>query len=66
VFGSVTSGESNDISDIGFLIENGSAFGGGVDQYRVHQLLGIIPSFTLPRVEVRDFIKPVQTEAVAL
>ena len=66
VFGSVVRGESNDISDIDFLIENASAFGAGADQYEVQQLLGIIPTFALPKVEDRSFVKSVQTEAVAL
>jgi predicted nucleotidyltransferase len=73
VFGSVARGESNDVSDIDFLIEmdeNASAFGVGAFQYEVQQLLGInidvIPTFALPKVEDQDFVKPVQSEAVAL
>ena len=43
MFGSVASGESNDISDIDFLIErddNASAFRVGVFQCEVQKILG--------------------------
>jgi predicted nucleotidyltransferase len=73
VFGSVARGESNDISDVDFLIEmesNASAFGVGAFQYEVQQLLGthidVIPTFTLPNVEDKAFAQSVQSEAVAL
>lgn len=73
VFGSVARGESGDVSDVDFLIEMGddiSALGVGAFQYEVQQLLGIkidvIPTFALKRVEDQDFVKSVQSEAVAL
>lgn len=73
VFGSVARGESSSVSDVDFLIEmddNVSAFGVGAFQYEVQQLLGIhidvIPTFALNRVEDQDFVKSVQSEAVAL
>jgi predicted nucleotidyltransferase len=73
VFGSVARGESNEISDVDFLIEmdsDASAFGVGALQYEVQQLLGIhidvIPTFALPKVEDKAFIQAVQSEAVAL
>jgi predicted nucleotidyltransferase len=73
VFGSVARGESSDVSDVDFLIEmddNASAFGVGAFQYEAQQLLGInidvIPTFALKRVEDQDFVKSVQSEAVAL
>jgi predicted nucleotidyltransferase len=73
VFGSVARGESNEISDVDFLIEmdsDASAFGVGAFQYEVQQLLGIhidvIPTFALPKVEDKAFIQAVQSEAVAL
>ena len=66
MFGSVARGERDDISDIDFLVENASAFGVGADQYEVQQLLGIIPTFALPKVEDRSFVKSVQIEVVAL
>jgi predicted nucleotidyltransferase len=73
VFGSVARGQSSDVSDVDFLIEmdeNVSAFGVGAFQYEVQQLLGInidvIPTFALKRVDDQDFVKSVQSEAVAL
>ena len=73
VFGSVARGESNDTSDIDFLIElddNASAFGIGGFQYEVQQLLGInidvIPTFALPMVDDHTFVQSVQSEAIAL
>lgn len=73
VFGSVARGESSDVSDVDFLIEmddNASAFGVGAFQYEAQQLLGInidvIPTFALKRVEDHDFVKSVQSDAVAL
>ena len=73
VFGSVARGESSDVSDVDFLIEmddNVSAFGVGAFQYEAQQLLGInidvIPTFALKRVEDQDFVKSVQSEAIAL
>ena len=72
VFGSVARGESNDISDIDFLIEmddNASAFGVGAIKYEAQHLMGtdfdVIPTFALPKIEDQDFVKSVQTEAVA-
>jgi predicted nucleotidyltransferase len=73
VFGSVARGESNEVSDIDFLIEmeaGASAFGVGAFQFEVQQLLGIqtdvIPTFTLPYVEDKTFVQSVQAEAVAI
>jgi predicted nucleotidyltransferase len=73
VFGSVARGESGDVSDVDFLIEmdeNVSAFGVGAFQYEVQQLLGVridvIPTFALKRVDDQDFVKTVQSEAIAL
>jgi uncharacterized protein len=73
VFGSVARGESNEISDIDFLVEmeeSASALGVGAFQYEVQQLLGIrtdvIPSFALNRIEDQSFVQAVEHEAVAL
>lgn len=73
VFGSVARGESSEVSDIDFLVElesGASVFGVGAFQYEVQKLLGIqidvIPTFTLPKVEDRSFVRSVQAEAVAL
>ena len=73
VIGSVARGESNDNSDVDFLIElesDASAFGVGAFQYEVQQLLGthidVIPTFTLPNIEDKAFVQSVQSEAVAL
>jgi hypothetical protein len=69
VFGSVARGESNDVSDVDFLIEmdvNASAFGVGAFQYEVQQLLGIkidvIPTFALQKVEDQAFIRSLQSD----
>jgi predicted nucleotidyltransferase len=73
VFGSVARGESNDVSDVDFLIEmesDASAFGVGAFQYEAQQLLGthidVVPTFTLPNVDDEAFVHSVQAEAVAL
>ena len=73
VFGSVARGESNDVSDVDFLIEmddNVSAFGVGAFQYEVQQLLGknidVIPTFALQKVEDKAFVRSVQSDAVAI
>lgn len=73
VFGSVARGESNEISDVDFLIEmeaDASALGIGAFQFEAQQLLGIhidvIPTFTLPKVEDKIFVQSVQSEAIAL
>lgn len=73
VFGSIARGESNESSDVDFLIEmeaNASALGIGAFQYEAQQLLGVhidvIPTFTLPKVEDKIFVQAVQSEAVAL
>ena len=73
VFGSVARGESDETSDVDFLIkmeEGASALGVGGFQYEVQQLLGInvdvIPTFAFPNVDDREFVRNVQTEAVVL
>ena len=73
LFGSVARGESDEASDVDFLIElkhGASALGVGGFQYEVQQLLGInvdvIPTFVLPTVDDRDFVLKVQAKAVAL
>lgn len=73
VFGSIARGESNEISDVDFLIEmeaGASAFGVGAFQFEAQKLLGIhtdvIPVFALPRVEDKTFVHSVQAEAIAL
>jgi uncharacterized protein len=73
VFGSMARGESGKTSDVDFLIEmedGASALGVGGFQYEVQQLLGIkvdvIPAYVLPKVDDREFVRNVQTEAVAL
>ena len=73
VFGSVARGESNEISDIDFLIEmdaDASAFGVGAFQFEAQKLLGrqidVIPTFTLPKIEDKKFLRSLQSEAVAL
>ena len=73
VFGSVARGESNDVSDVDFLIEmddNVSALGVGAFQYEVQQLLGtsidVIPTFALQKVEDQAFVKSVRSDVVAI
>lgn len=73
VFGSVIRGESVETSDVDFLVEldeNASVLGLGGFQYEVQELLGlqvdVIPTFVLPKVEDREFVQTVQTEAAAL
>jgi len=73
VFGSVARGESEETSDVDFLIEmeeGASALGVGGFQYEVQQLLGInidvIPTYVFPSVDDREFVMSVQAEAVAL
>jgi predicted nucleotidyltransferase len=73
VFGSVARGESNDISDVDFLIEMDdtvSAFGVGAFQHEAQQLLGIqtdvIPTFALQEVEDQAFVRSVKADAVAI
>ena len=73
IFGSVARGESTAISDIDFMIEmdrDASALGIGGFQFEVQQLLGIgidvIPTFVFPKVDDKEFIQTIQSEAVAL
>ena len=73
VFGSVARGESKEFSDVDFLIEmddDASAFGVGAFQFEAQQLLGIhvdvVPTFTLPKVEDKNFVQSIQSEAVIL
>ena len=73
VFGSVARGNSQETSDVDFLIEmeeGASALGIGGFQYEVQQLLGrqidVIPTYVFPKVEDRQFIRAIQAEAVAL
>ncbi|MBL6960117.1 MAG: nucleotidyltransferase domain-containing protein [Anaerolineales bacterium] len=73
VFGSVARGESSEISDLDLLVEmetGASAFGVGAFQFEAQKLLGVqvdvIPTFTLPKIEDKNFVQSVQAEAVAL
>jgi len=73
VFGSVARGESSEMSDVDFLIEmkaNASAFGVGAFQFEAQKLLGrridVVPTFTLPKVDDKKFLRSLQAEAVAL
>lgn len=73
VFGSVARGDSDDISDVDFLIEmeaDASAFGVGAFQFEVQQLLGtrtnVIPTFALSKVEDKAFVQSILSEAIAL
>ena len=73
VFGSVARGESQDVSDVDFLVEmdeNLSALGVGAFQYEAQQLLGIhidvIPTFALAGVEDKRFVSTVRSDAVAI
>lgn len=73
VFGSVARGESNEVSDVDFLIDmeaGASVFGVGAFQYEAQKLLGfhidVIPTFALPKVEDKSFVQSVQADAVAL
>jgi predicted nucleotidyltransferase len=73
VFGSVARGDSDETSDVDFLIEmedGASALGIGGFQYEVQQLLGInidvIPTYVFPSVADRKFVVTIQAEAVAL
>ena len=73
IFGSVARGESKANSDIDFLIEmaaDASALGVGGFQFEAEKLLGgkidVIPSFALKKVDDREFVKTVQTQAEPL
>lgn len=73
LFGSVARGDDSDTSDVDFLIEmddGASALGVGGFQFEVEQLLGVgidvIPTFVLPEVDDRDFVRNIQDEAVPL
>lgn len=73
VFGSVARGESSTTSDVDFLIEleqDQSALGIGAFQYETEQLLGIhvdvVPTFALPGIVDRAFVKTLEAEAVAI
>jgi predicted nucleotidyltransferase len=73
VFGSVARGESSETSDIDFLVEmdeSVSALGVGGFQYELQRLLGVdidvIPTFVLSKVTDREFVRAIQSEAVAL
>ncbi len=73
LFGSVARGESNESSDIDFLLEmdeGTSAFGIGGFQFEVQRLLGVrvdvIPAFVLPYVLDKEFVAAVHAEAIAL
>jgi predicted nucleotidyltransferase len=73
IFGSVARGESQELSDIDFLIvldESASVFGVGGFQYEAQKLLGVeidvIPSFVLDKLNDRGFTERVQAEAIPL
>lgn len=73
VFGSVARGESDETSDVDFMIEmeaGASALGVGGFQYEVQQLLGrnidVIPTYIFPNVEDQEFVLNIQAEALAL
>jgi hypothetical protein len=73
LFGSVARGESNEVSDVDFLIdldEDTSIFGVGGFQYEAQKLLGVeidvIPTFVLPQLDDQKFVQSVQAEAIAL
>lgn len=73
VFGSVASGESNEVSDVDFLIEmedGVSAFGVGAFQFEVQKLLGthidVVPTFALPKADDNIFAQSILAEAVSL
>ena len=73
LFGSAARGDDSDISDVDSLIEmddGASALGVGGFQFEVEQLLGVgidvIPTFVLPEVDDRDFVRNIQNEAVPL
>jgi predicted nucleotidyltransferase len=73
VFGSAARRESDETSDVDFLIEmeeGASALGVGGFQYEVQKLLGVnidvIPTYVLPSVDDRDFVLNIQAEAIAI
>ncbi|MFO7943464.1 MAG: nucleotidyltransferase domain-containing protein [Anaerolineales bacterium] len=73
IFGSVARAEDDQISDIDFLIEmedDASALGVGGFQYEVQQLLGVevdvVPTFALSKERDVEFVRSIETEAVAL
>lgn len=73
VFGSVARNDEGETNDVDFLVEmeeNATALGIGGFQYEVQQLLGIeidvIPTFVLPKVDDRDFVQSIQSEAVLI
>ncbi len=71
IFGSVARGDSNEVSDIDFLVEldeNASVFGVGGFQYDAQKLLGVevdvIPTFVLPSIDDQNFAQTIQAEAI--
>lgn len=72
VVGSVARGESDQFSDIDFLIEmdeDASAFGVGAFQYEAQNLLGVevnvIPTFALSKTD-DEFVRSVKENAIPL
>lgn len=72
VVGSVARGESDQFSDIDFLIEmdeDASAFGVGAFQYEAQNLLGVevnvIPTFALSKTD-DEFVRSVKENAISL
>jgi len=71
IFGSVARGDSNEVSDIDFLVEldeNASVFGVGGFQYDAQKLLGVevdvIPTFVLPSIDDQNFAQTIQAAAI--
>jgi predicted nucleotidyltransferase len=71
IFGSVARGDSNEVSDIDFLVEldeNASVFGVGGFQYDAQKLLGVevdvIPTFVLPSIDDQNCVQTIQAEAI--
>lgn len=73
IFGSIARAEDDQKSDIDFLIEmedDASALGVGGFQYEVQQLLevevDVVPTFALSKERDVEFVRTIETEAVAL
>jgi predicted nucleotidyltransferase len=73
VIGSRARGESDQQSDVDFLVEmeaNASLFGVAGFSYEAEQLLGIhvdvLPASLLPKIEDKEFVINIQKDAVLL
>jgi len=73
VFGSIARGESQNLSDVDFLVEmeaGSSLFGVGGFGYEAQQLLGVqvdvVPKSVLPFTKDQDFVANIERDAIPL